>query len=146
MECLPKRGKVCGEPMDAMSYVKEAETKLELIDRRLSYTPDFLPNGKFRVVSYNLLADFYTDSDFTRYELFPYCSPDFLNVDYRKQLWIRELLGFKSDVICLQELDEYIFQHDFSLCFSHLHYDGMFLKKPGIPEGLGIFYNKNRFR
>lgn len=52
-----------------------------------------LTNNRFRVISYNLLADLYADSDFSRDILFPYCPPQYLHIDYRKHLIIKELLG-----------------------------------------------------
>lgn len=50
----------------------------------------------FRCVTYNILADLYCDSDFTRTELHPYCPPYALNIDYRKQLILKELMGMLS--------------------------------------------------
>jgi 2',5'-phosphodiesterase len=45
------------------------------------------------VISYNILADIYADSDFSRTELFPYCPPYALAIDYRKQLLAKEITG-----------------------------------------------------
>ena len=45
------------------------------------------------MVSYNILADLYADSDFTRSVLHPYCPPYALHIDYRKQLIVKELMG-----------------------------------------------------
>lgn len=50
----------------------------------------------FRVVSYNILADLYADSDYTREVLFPYCPPYALSIDYRKQLFLKEIIGTPS--------------------------------------------------
>jgi len=47
----------------------------------------------FRVVTYNILADIYADSDFSRDYLFCHCPANILSIDYRKQLLIKELLG-----------------------------------------------------
>lgn len=47
----------------------------------------------FRCVSYNILADLYCDSDYTRTVLHPYCPAYALHIDYRKQLIVKELLG-----------------------------------------------------
>lgn len=44
-------------------------------------------------MSYNILADLYCDSEFSRHELYPYCPPYALNIDYRKLLIAKELLG-----------------------------------------------------
>lgn len=52
-----------------------------------------MKNFRFRVVSYNILADLYCDSDHTRNELFPYCPAYALHIDYRKLLIVKELLG-----------------------------------------------------
>lgn len=48
---------------------------------------------RFRVITYNILADLYCDSDHTREVLFPYCPPYALAIDYRKQLFIKEIVG-----------------------------------------------------
>jgi hypothetical protein len=44
-------------------------------------------------VSYNILADLYADSEVSRKQLYPYCPPYALSIDYRKQLILKELLG-----------------------------------------------------
>ena len=67
----------------------------------MQFTPDYLGGDEFRVMSYNLLADLYADSDFSRTHLHPQCPPYALSIDYRKQLLIKEILGFHSDIICL---------------------------------------------
>lgn len=70
---------------------------------------------RFRVVSYNILADLYCDSDFSRQELYPYCPPYALNIDYRKLLFIKELLGActsNSNVLVFYvSFDQRIFNH-----------------------------------
>ena len=48
---------------------------------------------RFRVVTYNILADLYADSDYTRKVLHPYCPAYALAIDYRKQLILKELIG-----------------------------------------------------
>ena len=44
-------------------------------------------------MSYNILADLYADSDFSRDYLFPYCPTYALRYDYRKQLLAKEIPG-----------------------------------------------------
>lgn len=44
---------------------------------------------RFRIVSYNILADRYTADT----ESYSYCSPKALAIDYRKQLILKEVLG-----------------------------------------------------
>ena len=51
---------------------------------------------RVRVVSYNILADMYSNSSTAKDVLFPYCLPRVLEMDYRKHLIINELLGMTS--------------------------------------------------
>jgi mRNA deadenylase 3'-5' endonuclease subunit Ccr4 len=65
------------------------------------FTPSFLDGDEFRLMTYNLLADLYADSDFSRTHLHPQCPPYALAIDYRKQLLLKEILGFHADIMCL---------------------------------------------
>lgn len=47
----------------------------------------------FRIMSYNILADTYADSDYSKDVLFPYCPTYALDMDYRKQLILKEIIG-----------------------------------------------------
>lgn len=127
-----------------IAIYKEAPSP-SLIANRHRYTPSELPNNQFRIVSYNLLADFYARTSYSREELFSYCDAWYLSIDYRKPLMIYELLGYKSDIICLQEVDKDTFEHDFNHLFCNLKYDRVFECKGFLPEGLAIFYNKQKF-
>lgn len=46
-------------------------------------------------MSYNILADTYTDSDYSKDVLFPYCPAYALDMDYRKQLILKEIIGIR---------------------------------------------------
>lgn len=105
-----------------------------------------LPEHQFRVVSYNLLADFYADSDYSRNELFPYCPPYALAIDYRKRLMLRELRGYNGDVICLQELDKNTYEGDLKGVLHNDSFDSIYTRKGVLPEGLATFYNIEKFR
>lgn len=48
---------------------------------------------RLRVVSYNVLADLYADSEFSRDKLYPYCNPNYLAMEYRAPVLMKELLG-----------------------------------------------------
>lgn len=55
--------------------------------------------GRFTVLTYNLLADLYASP-----ELYgSYCPPWALAWGYRRQNLLRELLGYGADILCLQE-------------------------------------------
>lgn len=116
--------------------------------KKQAFTANRLPNtGKqFRVVSYNLLADFYSDSDFSRTELFPYCPVNVLAIDYRKQVFVREILGYHADIVCLQEVDAKIFDNDLQLFLGDDGFEGTYQRKGDTLEGLATFYNLEKFR
>ena len=52
-------------------------------------------------MSYNILADAFADTEFTRTKLYPYCASYALSIDYRKQLLLKEILGKSSIIIFL---------------------------------------------
>ena len=54
------------------------------------------------MVCYNILAEVYTDTDYSRNDLFSYCPNEYLDYDYRKLLLANELVGesiFKGPMI-----------------------------------------------
>lgn len=117
-----------------------------LYEPRHRLTSQRLDGNQFRVVSFNLLADMYADSDYSRTVLFSYCPAEWLAIDYRKQLFIAELLGYCSDVMCLQEVDAKIFDYDFVPVFGYENYAGVYQRKGTTSEGLATFYNCRRFK
>lgn len=50
--------------------------------------------------------------------------------------------GFNSDIICLQEVDRKIYDHDLLPSLSMLNYDGVYVTKNEISEGLAMFFNE----
>lgn len=55
--------------------------------------------GTFTVLSYNILCDAYSMS-----ELYSYCPSWALSWAYRRQNLLREIVGYRADIICLQEV------------------------------------------
>ena len=76
------------------------------------------------MVTYNVLADSYVSRPNAK-SVFGYCSPrralvpcllrltlssvSDLDIDVRKQLVLKELLGYHADIVCLQECDQKVF-------------------------------------
>ncbi|KAH8302544.1 hypothetical protein KR044_008133 [Drosophila immigrans] len=113
-------------------------------ETRQQYTKQPLSNpDELRVVSYNLLADLYADGDYARKTLFPYCAPAALKIDYRKQLFIKELLGYNADLMCLQEVDIKIFDYDLQPVLTE--FKGIMTPKGKVAEGIALFYRSSRF-
>uniref|UniRef100_A0A182Q8U7 2',5'-phosphodiesterase 12-like N-terminal domain-containing protein n=1 Tax=Anopheles farauti TaxID=69004 RepID=A0A182Q8U7_9DIPT len=100
------------------------------------FTQHKLKEGQFRVVSYNLLAELYSDSDYSRTVLFGYTPPYALEIDYRKQLFVKELLGYRADILCLQEVDTKVFSFDLVPIFRQKGLIGHYKAKRNVAEGV----------
>ncbi|XP_049787123.1 2',5'-phosphodiesterase 12-like isoform X2 [Schistocerca cancellata] len=102
--------------------------------------------NRFRIMTYNILADFCAGTPKLRKERFPYCPPHALNINYRKQLLQKEIIGYNVDIMCLQEVDKSVYQ-DHLLPLLSTRYNGTFkVKGTKITEGLACFYDKSKFR
>ncbi|XP_016987842.1 2',5'-phosphodiesterase 12 [Drosophila rhopaloa] len=115
---------------------------------RHRHTPNYLrdPN-EIRVVTYNLLADLYASSDYAGSTLFSYCPSKYLQIDYRKPLFINEIIGYNSDLICLQEVDQRIFDFDLKEILEQppFNFQGIHAPKGSCAEGVAIFFRTSRF-
>jgi CCR4-NOT transcription complex subunit 6 len=56
-------------------------------------------SGTFTVLSYNILSDVYATS-----ESYSYCPSWALSWPYRRQNLLREIVGYRADIVCLQEV------------------------------------------
>lgn len=76
-----------GEPRsEGFIEVLEGPVPSSPIRARHAHTAKRCGTDQLRVVSYNLLADFYTKSDYSASNLFPHCPPHFLDFGYRQQV------------------------------------------------------------
>ena len=148
--CIPNNG-VESEAISENPI--EANPGLCPFEERHSFCQNYSSFGTFRVTSYNILADTYVDSDYSRRVLFPYCPTYALSIDYRKQLIIKEIIGYKSDIYCLQEVDKQVFDCDLKPIMSSLKsedilqpkYESIFSEKGSTGEGLAAFVNTSKF-
>ena len=146
--CIPRKEYAFGFSQEVISETSvEAGPGLCPFEERHLYTmrktegPDAL-----RVVSYNILADIYADTEFARENMYPYCSPYAIAFDYRGQLILKEIIGYNADILCLQECDLKVFLHFLHPAMKEEGFEGSFLRKGGeMPEGEAIFYRKARF-
>uniref|UniRef100_L7LZY6 2',5'-phosphodiesterase 12 n=1 Tax=Rhipicephalus pulchellus TaxID=72859 RepID=L7LZY6_RHIPC len=137
-----------GMPVEVVSTsTVEAGPGICPFEVRQYFTPFFTAPGRFRCISYNLLADVYADTKFTRSELFPYCAAYALDLSYRKQLLVKELLGYKGDLMCLQEVDRRVFQQDLEPILGDHGFSGFYTEKCSpMAEGVACFYRLSKFR
>lgn len=109
------------------------------------FTEQRLKEKALRVVSYNILADYYADTEDGRTKLFSYCPQYAIDIDYRKQLLIKEIYGYNADILCLQEVDYKVFDLDLVPFLGEQDMHGVHDKKGTTPEGLATFFRTDRF-
>ena len=115
-------------------------------ETRHLFTMDRLYGKAIRVASYNLLADYYADSEDGRLRLFNYCPEYALKIDYRKLLLLKEILGYNADIFCMQEVDAKVFDGDMVPFLGEQSMLGVHNKKGTTPEGVATFYRADRFQ
>ncbi|KFM83384.1 2',5'-phosphodiesterase 12, partial [Stegodyphus mimosarum] len=93
ISCIPKCGEKTGIEANTISTtaVQPGPGRCPFEDRH-EYTKELTDNLSLRFVSYNILADLYADSERARNQLFPYCPAEALTLEYRKQLFLKEIL------------------------------------------------------
>ncbi|XP_010524745.1 PREDICTED: carbon catabolite repressor protein 4 homolog 1-like [Tarenaya hassleriana] len=111
-------------------------------DGRLSST------GSFTVLSYNILSDTNVSSD-----LYSYCPPWALSWQYRRQNLLREIVGYRADIVCLQEVQSDHFEEFFAPELDKHGYQALFKKKTNevfsgntkTIDGCATFFRRDRF-
>ncbi|KAG7153372.1 2',5'-phosphodiesterase 12-like, partial [Homarus americanus] len=144
----PCVGERRGEDIEVVSPVVVSAGPEECpFQKRQQFTKEIVGDNSLRVISYNILAEVYTNSNYAREELFPSCPKHALNMDYRKLLLIKEIIGYNGDLICLQEVDEKVFLRDIRPILMDRGFDGFYDAKGGeITEGLAIFFRRSKLR
>ena len=116
----------------------------------VSITPPHpsVTKGAFTVLSYNLLADLYASV-----EHFSYCPPWALAWPYRKVNLLRELLAYKADVLCLQEVQSNHFTEFLAPEMAKAGYTAIYKKKTTemytrnayAIDGCATFFRRDKF-
>ncbi|KAM3842721.1 nocturnin [Diretmus argenteus] len=106
-------------------------------------------NPSIRVLQWNILAQALGEGK----DGFVRCPLDALNWQERKYLILEEILTYRPDILCLQEVDHYF--DTFQPIMASLGYHGSFLAKPWSPcldveknngpDGCALFYRRSRF-
>ncbi|XP_057273690.1 2',5'-phosphodiesterase 12 [Pezoporus wallicus] len=116
-----------------------------IFDSRHAYTRKVCGEGSVRTVTYNILADIYAQTEYSRTVLYPYCAPYALELDYRQNLLKKELAGYSADLICLQEVDKSVFVDSLAPALDAFGLEGLFKIKEKQHEGLATFYRRDKF-
>ncbi|XP_061901363.1 nocturnin isoform X3 [Entelurus aequoreus] len=107
------------------------------------------PGPSIRVMQWNILAQALGEGK----DGFIRCPLEALNWKERKYLILEEILNYRPDIVCLQEVDHYY--DTFQPIMASLGYHGSFLAKPWSPcldvkqnngpDGCALFYRLSRF-
>ncbi|XP_066526176.1 2',5'-phosphodiesterase 12 [Hoplias malabaricus] len=147
LKCVPGDGLRHGEAKELVSSgTVEAGPGYCTFDNRHPYAIRPTDPDTIRVVSYNILADIYAQTEVSRTVLYPYCAPYALEFDYRQSLIKKELCGYNADLVCLQEVDKGAFVDSLRPALEAFGLDGVFRVKEKQHEGLATFYRRSKFR
>ncbi|XP_043692056.1 carbon catabolite repressor protein 4 homolog 1-like [Telopea speciosissima] len=102
----------------------------------------------FTVLSYNILSDAYATS-----ESYSYCPSWALSWPYRRQNLLREIVGYRADIICLQEVQSDHFEGFFTPELDKHGYQALYKKRTTevyggsayAIDGCAIFFRRDRF-
>jgi len=105
--------------------------------------------NRFRIMSFNILAETYATSE--RHSYVPCWA---LSGDYRKQRILKEILQLDADIICLQEVEGKQFSEFFEPELRNEKYAGIFRPKSRARtmdntanvDGCAMFFRKEKFR
>lgn len=104
-------------------------------------------SARFRIVSYNILAELYATK-----QAYPYCDSWSLSWPYRRKILFDEIEDSQGDIVCLQELQSDHFESSVNPFMSRLGFDGLFKQKSresmglyGKVDGCAIFWRRSKF-
>nr|CBN80659.1 2',5'-phosphodiesterase 12 [Dicentrarchus labrax] len=147
LRCTPRDGGRSGSPKELVSVgAVEAGPGVCTFDNRHAYTVKEAEWPSVRVVSYNILADIYAQTELSKNVLYPYCAPYALQLDYRQNLIKKELAGYNADIVCLQEVDKVVFTDSLTPALDAFGLDGVFRVKEKQHEGLATYYRRSKFQ
>jgi mRNA deadenylase 3'-5' endonuclease subunit Ccr4 len=92
-----------------------------------------------RVLSYNILAPSYT-----RQDRYPFTRPELLSWEARRDRLVERILGFDADIVCLQEVEEYVFRF-LQRRMEPFGFTGVYAQKAmNRPDGCATFFLSER--
>jgi CCR4-NOT transcription complex subunit 6 len=107
------------------------------------------PRGgeRFRIVTYNILAEIYATQ-----QQYPYCDLWALSWEFRFQNILREILDACPDVICLQEVQADHYETHLYNALSEHGFEGVYKQKTrasmglaGKVDGCALFWRRSKF-
>ena len=103
--------------------------------------------ARFRIVSYNVLAEIYATQ-----QQYPYCDIWALSWEYRFHNIMREIVDASPDVVCLQEVQADHYENHLYASMNDQGYEGVYKQKTrqsmglaGKVDGCALFWRRSKF-
>jgi len=103
--------------------------------------------ARFRIVSYNVLAEIYATQ-----QQYPYCDIWALSWEYRFHNIMREIVDAAPDVVCLQEVQADHYENHIYASMSEQGFEGVYKQKTrqsmgleGKVDGCALFWRRSKF-
>mmetsp|Transcript_3043 Transcript_3043/g.8265 ORF Transcript_3043/g.8265 Transcript_3043/m.8265 type:complete len:640 (+) Transcript_3043:352-2271(+) len=103
--------------------------------------------ARFRIVSYNVLAEIYATQ-----QQYPYCDIWALSWEYRFHNIMREIVDAAADVVCLQEVQADHYENHLYAFMSDQGFEGVYKQKTrqsmglaGKVDGCALFWRRSKF-
>jgi len=104
------------------------------------------PEHLLRVMTYNLLADMYASRETDQIAMYNHCESQYLSRKRRMPMLMYEILAYRPDVVCLQEVDSDVFESLFRPVMESQGYQGYYSNKASAQlEGCALFWSLNCF-
>ncbi|OMO94617.1 Endonuclease/exonuclease/phosphatase [Corchorus olitorius] len=117
------------------------DTSPEILRHWVEVQQPLASQDRFTVASYNILGDRNASKHKDLYLNVP---SDYIRWAYRKRVLIEELMGWNSDIICMQEVDKYFDLRDM---MEKAGYVGSYKRRTGDNvDGCATFWKPDKFR
>ncbi|KAL7528002.1 hypothetical protein ACHAXR_002223, partial [Thalassiosira sp. AJA248-18] len=142
-------GNGCQEAYSFSNPVKPLPTMpiMELRDEwcRIRSGRSYMENN-LRVVTYNILADLYAGREIESHLMYGHCDIEDLLRQRRMPMIIAEILSYKADIICLQEVDAAVHESLLRPVLEANGYQGYYSNKVSSQqEGCSMFWSTATF-
>lgn len=98
---------------------------------------------EFTIMTYNILSQSAVDCHMYLYQK---CNPHYLSEEYRISKLLPEILKSNSDIVCLQEVEQYVYEQRIRHVFDSNGFGCIFKKRTGNKsDGCAILWRRAKF-
>eukprot|EP00985_Skeletonema_marinoi_P011781 scaffold5591_cov148-Skeletonema_marinoi.AAC.10 len=125
-------------PLMPIMKLREGWSRVDVVERD--------DGNNLRVLTYNILADLYAGRQLDQQLMYSHCDMKDLMRSRRMPMIIAEILSYKADIICLQEVDASIHDSLISPVLRTKGYQGFYSNKvTSQQEGCSMFWSTSVF-